>query len=72
MLKLKSTMQGWAEFLLRELETLPQKLLAPFAGGARPTGDIHFQLTFEAPPLADFEAEMERLAQDPRVIFESE
>jgi len=71
-LKLKSTMQGLAEFLLRELETLPQKILAPFADGAQPTGNIHIQLTFQAPPVAEFEAEIERLSQDPRVLFESE
>jgi len=51
--RLKDTMGGWTEFVLREMEKLPQELMRPFANGARPTGAIAINLPLAAKPMDD-------------------
>ena len=61
LLRLKSTMRGWTESLLRDLESFPHKILEPFENGAELTGEYHIELKFKSPFSAAMHAELERL-----------
>lgn len=69
-LKLKSILQGWTEYALAKIETLPEKLLAAFASGEEPEGTIEFQLTFDSPPAEELTAELDRLRARPWLLAE--
>jgi hypothetical protein len=62
---LKQTMEGFTEVILEELETLPRRLLQPFEGGTKPTGEINIMLTINPPSLERFEQESCKLQQQP-------
>ena len=58
-------MQGWAEYLICEVERLPDELSKPFKDNPNPEGTIVIQLTFEPPPnIEEASAEIERLQRD--------
>ena len=59
--RLKNTMKGWTEGVLKEMERLPIELLRPFEGGAEPEGGFNILLTLKAPSFDDFYAELEAL-----------
>lgn len=62
---LKQTMEGFTEGILAELETLAPRLLQPFEGGAKPTGEINIMLALDSPPLERFKEEMRKLERQP-------
>ena len=64
--RIRELMHGWAEYLISELERLPDELAKPFRDNARPEGTFVIKLTFDAPPnLQEAPAEMHRLQQNP-------
>jgi hypothetical protein len=59
--RVKNTMKGWTEVVLREMERLPDELLRPFEGGAKPQDGIKIQLTINPPSFDNFYAELDAL-----------
>jgi hypothetical protein len=59
--RLKNSMKGWTEVVLREMERLPGELLRPFEGGAKPNSALNILLTVKPPSFDDFYAEFEAL-----------
>ena len=59
--RLKNTMKGWTEGVLKEMERLPVELLRPFEGGAEPKDALNILLTLKPPSFDDFYVELEAL-----------
>lgn len=70
MMLLKSTMKGWTELMLAEMERLADLIVEPFKDGNEPSGTLYIDLVLASPPVEAFCAEMERLAAQPWLLVE--
>jgi len=59
--RLKNSMKGWTEVILREMEKVPVELFRPFQNGAQPTSNVKIELTLASPSFDEFYAELEAL-----------
>ena len=61
MRRVKDAMKGWTEGIIKEIERMPEELLQPFKNGVTPDTVINVHLTFNAPPMENFQSEIEAL-----------
>ena len=57
--RLKDTMKGWTEGILKEMERLPVELLRPFKDDPEPKGVVEILLTINAPSFDAFNFELD-------------
>jgi hypothetical protein len=63
--RVKQTMNGWTEYMLKEIERLPVELLKPLNEPHERGTVVEILLTFKTPPFDEYQAELEALQSSP-------